>query len=133
MRKSAAGRAGVVAAAGLTTTFALSAGAAPPDGAKAQPQRQVVDDLPNPEEAKRRELRETSIKKLLAGKATVQQRGASKVVKVGRTKATKAQPAQDQYVELGREKTDKIFVVLAEFGNERHPSYPDQDTNKNIP
>ena len=26
---------------------------------------------------------------------------------------------EDQYVELAREKTDKIFVVLAEFGNER--------------
>src|SRR6185437_16718359 len=37
----------------------------------------------------------------------------------------------DKYVELSREKTDKIFVVLAEFGNQRHPSYPDQDTDPN--
>jgi immune inhibitor A len=134
MRNGAAGLASLVVAAGVATTFALSAGAAPPDGgAKVQPQRVVGDDLPNPEEAKRRELRETAIKKVLAGKATVRKRGASEVVKVGRTRATKAQPAQDQYVELSREKTDKIFVVLAEFGNERHPSYPDQDTNKNIP
>ena len=36
-------------------------------------------------------------------------------------------------MELGREKTDKIFVILAEFGNDRHPSYPDQDTNPAIP
>jgi immune inhibitor A len=41
--------------------------------------------------------------------------------------------ADDQYVELAREKTDRIFVILAEFGDTRHPSYPDQDTNKNIP
>ena len=40
---------------------------------------------------------------------------------------------RDQYVELGREKTDRIFVILAEFGNERHPSYPDQDTNPATP
>ena len=40
---------------------------------------------------------------------------------------------KDQYVELAREKTDKIFVILAEFGNERHPSYPDQDTDPATP
>ncbi|MFD1050684.1 immune inhibitor A domain-containing protein, partial [Kibdelosporangium lantanae] len=37
----------------------------------------------------------------------------------------------DQYVELGREKTDKIFVILAEFGNDRDPAYPDKDTDPN--
>jgi immune inhibitor A len=98
-----------------------------------QPRTVAVDDLPNPEEAKRRELREAAIQDVLAGRAKVQQRGASEVVKVGRTQATKTQPAEDQYVELAREKTDKIFVILAEFGNERHPSYPDQDTNPGIP
>ncbi len=43
----------------------------------------------------------------------------------------RATPAttEDQYVELSREKTDKIFVILADFGNERHPNYPDQDTD----
>jgi immune inhibitor A len=34
-----------------------------------------------------------------------------------------------QYVELAREKTDKIFVILTEFRNQRHPNYPDQDTD----
>jgi immune inhibitor A len=133
MRRVTAGLTSLVVAAGLTTTFALTAGAAAPDGAQVLPQRAVVDDLPNPEESKRRELREAAIKDVLAGKATVKQRGASKVVKVGRTQAVKGQPAEDQYVELGREKTDKIFVILAEFGDQRHPSYPDQDTNKSIP
>ena len=52
-------------------------------------------------------------------------------MKVGKTGAPAA-PAEDQYVELAREKTDKIFVVLAEFGNERAPGYPDQDTDQNI-
>jgi immune inhibitor A len=38
-----------------------------------------------------------------------------------------------QYVELEREATDRIFVVLTEFGNERHPDYPDQDTDPDTP
>src|SRR5688500_15344902 len=33
--------------------------------------------------------------------------------------------ARGQYVELAREDTDKIFVVIAEFDNYRHPTYPD--------
>ncbi len=44
-------------------------------------------------------------------------------------KAAKDVQTKDKYVELKREKTDKIFVILAEFGNERHPSYPDKDTS----
>ncbi len=97
-----------------------------------QGQRIVSDELPNPLEEKRRELRQEAIQDVLTGRAKVEQRGASKVVKVGKTGAPTAQ-AEDQYVELAREKTDKIFVVLAEFGNERAAGYPDQDTNKNIP
>jgi immune inhibitor A len=125
MRKVGAGLGSLALAAGLATTFALSAGAAPPDGATAAPA--VVDELPNAAAEKRRALREVAIQQVLAGDATVRQRGASKVVKVARANG------EDQYVELTREKTDKIFVVLAEFGDERHPSYPDQDTNPKIP
>jgi immune inhibitor A len=33
--------------------------------------------------------------------------------------------AKGQYVELAREDTDRVFVIIAEFGNTRHPSYPD--------
>jgi immune inhibitor A len=121
MRKLRVGLGSLALAAGLATTYALSAPAAPPAGSTAQ--RAVVDELPNPAEEKRRALREVALQKVLAGDAKVRQRGASEVVKV----------ADDQYVELAREKTDRIFVILAEFGDTRHPSYPDQDTNKNIP
>jgi immune inhibitor A len=60
------------------------------------------------------------------------------VVKLGtklsaKTKNGKKQHKVDQYVELARQKTDKIFVVLAEFGNDRDPSYPDQDTDPATP
>ena len=126
MRKVGAGLGSLAIAAGLATTFALSAGAAaPPDGTSVQ--RATVDELPNPAEEKRRALRQVALQKVLAGDAKVRQRGASKVVKVARANG------EDQYVELAREKTDKIFVILAEFGDTRHPSYPDRDTNPNIP
>ena len=130
MRRVAAGLGSLAIAAGLTTTFALSAGAAaPPDGAKVQPGQNVTDELPNAAEEKRRELREVALRKVLAGDAKVEKRGASEVVKVGKTAPAAGAAAEDQYVELAREKTDKIFVVLAEFGDTRAPGYPDQDTS----
>jgi immune inhibitor A len=126
MRKVGAGLGSLALAAGLATTFALSAGAAaPPEGNSVQ--RAVVDELPNPAEEKRRALREVALQKVIAGDAKVRRRGASKVVKVARANG------EDQYVEVAREKTDKIFVILAEFGDTRHASYPDRDTNPNIP
>ena len=132
MRRVAAGLGSLAIAAGLATAVALdTAGAAPPAGTTQQQGVAHTDDLPNPAEEKRRELRAEAIQDVLTGRAKVEQRGASKVVKVGKTGAPTAQ-AEDQYVELAREKTDKIFVVLAEFGNERADGYPDQDTNKNI-
>ena len=41
--------------------------------------------------------------------------------------------AVDRYVELRREKTDKIFVILVEFGDQRDPRYPDTDTDPQTP
>ncbi|WP_154941973.1 immune inhibitor A domain-containing protein [Micromonospora palomenae] len=94
-------------------------------------------DLPNPLEDKRRALRQEGLSEVLSGKAKAQKINGSTVVKVGKTQAegqaartaTAASLTQDQYVELSRERTDKIFVILAEFGNDRHPNYPDQDTD----
>ena len=40
---------------------------------------------------------------------------------------------KDQYVELSNERTDKVFTLLVEFGNQRHPQYPDQDTDPDTP
>jgi immune inhibitor A len=96
------------------------------------------DELPSPLEDKRRELRQEALTKVLNGQAKPEKRGASTVVNLGpkakgATGVKNAKGRVDQYVELGREKTDRIFVVLAEFGNERHPSYPDQDTSAAFP
>ena len=127
MRKVPAGLAGLALATALASTVALSASAAPPDGSKAaNAPRTTSDELPNPVEEKRRELRQAAIQDVIAGRAKVEQRGASKVVRVGKQAAPqrkgKAAATEDQYVELAREKTDKIFVILAEFGNERAPT-----------
>lgn len=115
-------------------------GAAPAVGAPgAEPSTSHTDELPNPLEEKRRALREQGIEAVLAGDAEPQEVNGSKVVKVadhasraghghGRNKGKQA-----QYVELERESTDRIFVVLAEFGDERHPDYPDQDTDPDWP
>ena len=95
---------------------------------------QVSDDLQSRAEEKRRELREAGLRRCSTAPEG-RQRGASKVVKVGETATpghSKA-AAEDQYVELGREKTDKIFVILAEFGNSATPRYPDQDTDPATP
>src|SRR6478609_6393326 len=134
MRRVTAGLGSLVIAAGLATTVALDAGAAAPPAGTTQQGQAIphTDDLPNAAEEKRRELRQVAIQDVLSGRAKVERRGGSQVVKVGKTGAPAAL-AEDQYVELAREKTDKIFVVLAEFGNERAPGYPDQDTNKNVP
>jgi immune inhibitor A len=120
---------------GIGTLTAPAAMAAPTSGATAEPSP-VVHDLPNKLEDKRRALRQEAISNVLTGQTQVEQRGASKVAKVGDKPAEAAKGAAknqrvDQYVELEREKTDKIFVILAEFGNDRDPAYPDKDTDPN--
>ncbi|MEO5711556.1 MAG: immune inhibitor A domain-containing protein [Nocardioidaceae bacterium] len=98
---------------------------------------------PNPLEDKRRALRQEAITEILNGTGKVEKRGASTVMKVSSSFAPRSVNAkgrqtakaekQDQYVELSREKTDKIFVVLADFGNEVDPRFPNRDTESSIP
>jgi immune inhibitor A len=133
MRRLIAGLSGVVVVAGLTVGISPSAQAAPPEtrtGAVTNARAQG-DELPNPREDKRRAMRDAALNDVLNGRAKVESRNGSKVVKVGA--AGKGRAHRDQYVELARAKTDKIFVILAEFGDQRHPSYPDQDTAPSVP
>jgi immune inhibitor A len=143
VRKASAGLLSLALAVTIGMSFASSGTAAQPAGtAPATGANEVApgpDELPSPLEDKRRELRQEALTKVLNGSAKAEKRGASTVVKLG-SKAAGAKGQRnattgrvDQYVELAREKTDRIFVVLAEFGNERHPSYPDQDTSTNFP
>jgi immune inhibitor A len=146
VRKSIAGLLSLAVASTVGVSLTAPAAGAPnrvagpedPSGATTAPSE---DDLPSPLEDKRRELREEALTQVLDGDATPVDRGVSTVVKVGETPALpetsapgiQAEPQRDQYVELSRETTDRVFVILAEFGNERHPNYPDQDTAPAIP
>ena len=94
------------------------------------------DELPNPLESKRRELKEKAITDVIAGRAQPQERNGSTVVKVGETSERgrgSDKGHRDQYVELENEGTDRVFTLLVEFGNQRHPDYPDQDTDPDTP
>lgn len=93
--------------------------------------------LPNPEAEKQAALRQQAWADVLSGEASPQTIAGNRVLKVGKEPAAagstqarrKAAATQDQYVELSNERTDKVFVFLVDFGNQRHPDYPDRDTD----
>ncbi|WP_375423719.1 immune inhibitor A domain-containing protein [uncultured Friedmanniella sp.] len=107
----------------------------------------MPDDLGDPQEAAQQRLRQRALNLVLTGERTVQHRHGVDVVQVGtkpapytRRELTRLWAGQavrprtiPSFVQLSRPRTDKIFVVLAEFGDGRDPSYPDQDTNPAIP
>ncbi|MFI9645888.1 immune inhibitor A domain-containing protein [Streptomyces sp. NPDC052040] len=107
--------AAVVALAAATATLSASAAVAQ-DGGKASAAPVVRHDpqqtagrehnLDGPLTRTREAQREEALDRVISGKAAVTDRGASKVVKLGSGK----------YVELARERTDKIFTILVEFG-----------------
>ncbi|MFI2301128.1 immune inhibitor A domain-containing protein [Actinacidiphila glaucinigra] len=80
------------------------------DPAKAE---HVEHDLKGPLSERQAAQRQQAIEQVISGKSKVEERGSSDVVKLGKNK----------YVELAREKTDKIFVILAEFGDKSDPAY----------
>jgi immune inhibitor A len=137
-------------ASGVGVSLSPAAVAAPPaDAAAVVPSVQnepgaSSDELVNPLEQKRRTLREKAVSDVLSGRAKPEQRNGSTVVKVGQAAGggafggearnrRGARDNRDQYVELAREQTDRIFVILAEFGNERDPRFPDKDTDPTTP
>jgi immune inhibitor A len=144
VRKVTAGVVSLVLASGAGAAFGIAPATAAPPVSPGSTVVRTSDELPNPLEAKRRELRAEALQDVLAGRAKPVTKGGSTVVKVGREASSRAAVApsgrsvqaargKEQYVELAREKTDRIFVVLTEFGNQRHPDYPDRDTNADIP
>ncbi|WP_285687204.1 immune inhibitor A domain-containing protein [Actinoplanes sp. NBRC 103695] len=119
MRRVVAGLLGAAMVTSVGVSLPSVALAAPPETPAAAGKRTGSDELPNPAEEKRRESRQDAVNGILKGKIKAEKRGASRVAKL----------ADGEYVELAREKTDKIFVILAEFGNERHPDFPDVDSD----
>jgi len=146
MRRFVAGSMAVMLVSGAGLMFPGIAIAVPPPDHPATTasteQGAVIDDLPNPDEDKRRALREQAVAAVINGEVTPEVINGSKVAKISTTEEAgtaangrRATPAKtnDQYVELERASTDRIFVILAQFGDERNPNYPDQDTDPKIP
>ncbi|MFG2824279.1 immune inhibitor A domain-containing protein [Kitasatospora sp. NPDC048365] len=65
-------------------------------------------DLPGPKTAEVKAEQQAAVEQIVNGTAKIEQHGGSTSVKLGR----------DKYVELKRERTDKIFTILVEFGDE---------------
>ncbi len=111
---------------------------APTPGAAGEPQSANSNHvLPNPKAEKQVSLRQNAWADVLKGEATPRTISGNSVLKVGRepvnrrvnARGRRGTATQDQYVELSNERTDKVFVFLVEFGDQRHPNYPDQDTS----
>ena len=135
LRRLCAGLGIAALLAGLTVGTP-AATAAPSVGPAAEPRG--GDDLPGPGDVQRRSLRQKALADVLKGEKVTERRGASTVVRTGQKPAAKSKNGTgsgpvDEYVELARETTSRIFVVLTEFGDQRDPSYPDVDTDPAIP
>ncbi|WP_240181847.1 immune inhibitor A domain-containing protein [Nocardioides sp. 616] len=92
--------------------------------------------MPNPQAEKQAVLRQEAWADVLSGEASPKKINGTSVLKVGRkpagTKSPRASAKKsgaDQYVELENERTDKVFVLLVQFGDQRHPNYPDVDVD----
>ncbi|MFJ8887487.1 immune inhibitor A domain-containing protein [Streptomyces sp. NPDC102402] len=72
------------------------------------PVKATEHDLEGPFSKEQDAQRQAALEQVLAGDKKVSTKDGSKVVKLGKSK----------YVELGREKTDKIFTILVEFGDQ---------------
>ena len=149
MRKTTSGLLSLALATGLGATLSVPIAAATATPSKSPTSfgdaqtSAPSDSLPDPIADKQSELRKTAVASVLKGEAKPERIGNSTVVKVGEAEraataakgSRKAQKAKktDQYVELAREDTDELFVLVVQFGNQRSPNYPDEDTNPGIP
>ncbi|MFJ3618552.1 immune inhibitor A domain-containing protein [Streptomyces iakyrus] len=74
-------------------------------------------DLEGPLSKTQDAQRQEALTQVLSGKSKVKNREGSKVVQL------KSKKGDAKYVELGREKTDKIFTILVEFGDQVDSRY----------
>ncbi|MEU9284986.1 immune inhibitor A domain-containing protein [Streptomyces sp. NPDC048275] len=110
-------------AAATFSTFAVAHADAPidtaavnrqdPQSAKNQQEHDLDGPLSKTQEAQRQE----ALNQVISGDAEVKDRDGSKVVRLDSKKG------DSKYVELGREKTDKIFTILVEFGDQIDSRY----------
>nr|WP_234348425.1 MULTISPECIES: immune inhibitor A domain-containing protein [Kitasatospora] len=93
---------------GLFPASAVAAGSAPVPRDPADAVQNTEHNLPGPLTAKVEAEQKAATEKLLNGTAEVEQHNGSTSVKLGK----------DKYVELARERTDKIFTILVDFGDQ---------------
>ncbi|MEU0453093.1 immune inhibitor A domain-containing protein [Streptomyces sp. NPDC006129] len=123
-------RAAAIGVALAAATATLSAyGVAQADDHTSAPRPATVDrrdpadhqhdehDLEGPLSKTQEAQRQEALNQVISGKATVKNREGSKVVQL------KSKKGDSKYVELGREKTDKIFTILVEFGDQIDSRY----------
>ncbi len=79
-----------------------------PQPAKGQQEHDLDGPLSKTQDAQRQE----ALEQVISGDAKVKERDGSKVVQL------KSKKGAGKYVELGRERTDKIFTILVEFGDQ---------------
>jgi immune inhibitor A len=80
-------------------------------------QEHADHDLEGPLSKTQEAQREEALQQVISGDATVKDRDGSQVVQL------KSKKGKSKYVELGREKTDKIFTILVEFGDQVDSRY----------
>jgi immune inhibitor A len=83
-----------------------------------QPAKGMAEhDLEGPLSKTQAAQRQEALNRVISGEAQVKERDGSKVVELPSRKG------DSKFVELGREKTDKIFTILVEFGDEVDSRY----------
>ncbi|MCX4762477.1 immune inhibitor A [Streptomyces sp. NBC_01275] len=112
----------LAAASATFTTFAVAqaaegSGAASVDRRDPQPAKAKEHDFDGPLSKTQEAQRAEALQQVISGEASVKDRDGSKVVKL------KSRKGDSKYVELGREKTDKIFTILVEFGDQVDSRY----------
>ncbi|GAV44468.1 immune inhibitor A domain-containing protein [Streptomyces acidiscabies] len=122
--RTAATAVALAAASATFSTFAVAQAADNgPSAAPAvdrhdpQPAASKEHDFDGPLSKTQEAQREEALKQVISGEAAVKNRDGSKVVQL------KGKKGDSKYVELGREKTDKIFTILVEFGDQVDPRY----------
>ncbi|MET7574169.1 immune inhibitor A domain-containing protein [Streptomyces sp. NPDC005492] len=115
---------GVALAAATATfsTFAVAEAGTTANSARVDrhdpaPVAQKEHDLDGPLSKTQDAQRQEALNQVISGKASVKDRDGSQVVQL------KSKGGRSKYVELGREKTDKIFTILVEFGDQVDTRY----------
>ncbi|MGW1168057.1 immune inhibitor A domain-containing protein [Streptomyces sp. NPDC002550] len=112
----------LAAASATFATFAVAEASTPTRSAATgrhdpAPVNQRAHDLDGPLSKTQAAQRQEALNQLISGKATAQERDGSEVVQL------KSRKGKGKYVELSREKTDRIFTILVEFGDRTDPKF----------